>query len=75
MPSTASAYIDPISPYCSSTSGLQSTFRPTSSNRAGRPATVGTSDEMVGRMIPSIGLMTCIEPTILAPVLPADAKP
>ena len=30
---------------------------------------------MVGRMIPSIGLMTCIEPTIIAPVLPADAKP
>jgi len=26
-------------------------------------------------MIPSIGLMTCIEPTIIAPVLPADAKP
>ena len=75
MPSTASAYIDPISPYCSSTSGLQSTFRPTSSSSAGSPATVGTTDEIVGRMTPSMGLTAYIEPTIMAPVEPALANP
>ena len=32
------------SPYCASTSGLQSTFSPTSSNSAGRPVTVGMRD-------------------------------
>ena len=36
---------------------------------------VGTMDEIVGRTTPSIGLTAYIEPTIMAPVEPALAKP
>ena len=36
---------------------------------------VGMTDEMAGRMIPSICLTVHIQPTIIAPVLPALAKP
>ena len=32
-------------------------------------------DEIVGRMTPSIGFTAYIDPTIMAPVLPALAKP
>lgn len=39
------------------------------------PVTVGATVEIVGRITPSIGLTACIEPTIIAPVLPALAKP
>ena len=69
------AKIEPIMPYWANTSGLQSTFSPTSSSRTFPPVTVGATVEIVGRITPSIGLTACIEPTIIAPVLPALAKP
>ena len=75
MPMTDLANAEPINAYCARTSGLQSTFRPTSISTAGRDASVGMNDEMVGRITPSIGLTANIEPTIMAPVEPALAKP
>ncbi len=62
-------------PYCASTSGLQSTFRPTSIITAGAPLNVGIRVDMVGRITPLTGLATYIDPTIMAPVEPALANP
>ena len=39
------------------------------------PSIVGMTDDMAGRMMPSICLTVYMQPTIMAPVLPALANP
>ncbi|MNE84841.1 hypothetical protein D3C87_1667060 [compost metagenome] len=57
-----------------SISGLQSAFAPTSSKIPNPDFNFGTIDAMAGRNTPGIAFTLNIDPTSIAPVLPADAN-
>jgi len=72
---TFSAYIEPKTAYWYNTSGLVSGFNPTSKRIVKLPSGFGTAAVITGRIIPGMERTEYIAPTIIAPVLPALAKP